>query len=85
MVHLKTINVNDDTTGYWPYTLWWGTRTSATEDNDYYIEVEFPNYSNLSNVTHGVRVFANDTTLIEEFNITNYTDPIILSGSIPEL
>lgn len=81
----STIEVNKDTSDIWPYVVWWGTRTSASNDKDYFIQVEFPNYTNVNNVSHGVRVLANDTTLIDEINITNYTGPLILTGTIPEL
>lgn len=69
----------------WPYTVWWATRSEATGDSDYYIKIEFPDYNNPSNIEHSIRVYANDTTLLDELKMTAYSGPVILKGKVPEL
>ena len=65
-------------------TLWLGTRNTTNEEEGYYINVNFEDFNISSGASYGVRVYVNDTFLIDQ-HIGNYSNEnITLSGNIPE-
>jgi hypothetical protein len=69
---------------YLSNTLWLGTRNTENEEEGYYISVDFEDVNVPAGAQYGIRVFVNDTILID----SKYGDAnggvLVLEGVIPE-
>jgi hypothetical protein len=83
---LNTINPLDtlDHNLYLNNTLWLGTRVTTNEEEGYYISVDFQDVSIPVGTEYGIRIFVNDTILID----SKYGDAnggvMTVEGAIPE-
>lgn len=65
-------------------SYWTGTRYTNNKEEDYYIKVNFNQYNNPNSYSFGVRIYANDTNLLDSKIFTNNTSEIILQGKVSD-
>ncbi len=71
-----THNINSD-------LVWYAERTSPNRDEGYNIQVWFDDDADQLNYFRSVRVYVNDTNLIDSYESYSDTNTIILSGEFP--
>ena len=64
--------------------IWQGERLTNNREEDYYIKVSNLIYTNPNNYSYGVRVYVNDTNLIDSYEINSAQAEIVLQGKISD-
>ncbi len=68
---------------YLDNTVWVGTRTTSDKEEGYYVKVNYGDLTIPTGVAFGVRVYANDTILIESKEGDASTTSITVEGKVP--